>query len=350
MKIAKLFYKELGQLIPFNLNNIARPLPALFNFIFGGKAKKSLSRKFVRNTLIPQNFNTPFFIIATPGNLHIVKLCLNFFPSDQQCVLVLNGLNRWERNWAFTNLSPSGFICFPFLIDHWMIIDYLLDWFERPFGLIDEDCFVFDQDCFTKIKYLSNETVLTSYYYYTNSNLAMIFPETMFVFLNTPIINMIKKKYQINSAPVVWEQLHPRAQKELQSIGILKDKLPEDYKPYFDTLRAVMSLSIAENLIFHYPDGDHSLRSDSVYHIGAIASVTLRGLRMNKWDAARGAYFWYRALEEVDDLTIKERYYKKFGHYNSRDLLKLVPGTIKEMFERNNFIDSVERILINGNN
>jgi hypothetical protein len=106
-----------------------------------------------------------------------------------------------------------------------------------------------------------------------------------------------------------------------------------------------MALSLAENFKFYFPDGDHSLKSHSVIHIGAVASIPLRELRMHKWDAARGAYFWYRALESTNDPNLRRMYYEKYGKRSSKDLLMEIPETVKPMFERNEFLSAVERIV-----
>jgi hypothetical protein len=170
----------------------------------------------------------------------------------------------------------------------------------------------------------------------------------MFLYLNTPVINDIKHRYGINSSAMTWSNLPLKAKKTINKLGIDENNLPEDYKPYFDTLRAIMALGLAENYSFYFPDGDHSLKSDRMVHIGAVASFSLRGLRLHKWDAARAAYFWYKVLESFWDAKLKSTYYAKYGQRNSTEILKEIPDNISEMFARNEFISSVEKIITQG--
>lgn len=325
-----------------------RPLIYLLDYFRSGKAKKKLSVRLVTNKIKPSELSSPIFIVATIGNLHIVDLCLKFIPAEQDCVVILNGLEAWERDWALQNLQSKGFIIFPFLIDHSMVIDYLLNWMKKPFGLLDEDCYVLDQSCFKEIAEITEKTVVSSFYSYTNSELDLTFPETMFLYLNTPVINDIKYRYGINSSAITWSNLSSKAKQKINSLGINENTLPEDYKPYFDTLRAIMALGLAENYSFYFPDGDHSLKSDRMVHIGAVASFSLRGLRLHKWDAARAAYFWYKVLESFWDAKLKSTYYAKYGQRNSTEILKQIPDNISEMFARNEFISSVEKIITQG--
>lgn len=325
-----------------------RPLFNLFDYFRSGKAKKKLSVRLVTNKIKPSELNSPFFIVATKGNLHIVDLCLKFIPADQDCVVILNGLEAWEKSWALKNLRSKRFITFPYLIDHSMVIDYLLSWTGKPFGLLDEDCFVLDKKCFTEITEIQEETIVSSYYSYTNSTLGLTIPETMFLYLNTPVINDIKHRYGINSSAMTWSNLPLKAKKTINKLGIDENNLPEDYKPYFDTLRAIMTLALAENYSFYFPDGDHSLKSDRIFHIGAVASFPLRGMRLHKWDAARAAYFWYKVLESCKDEKLKSTYYAKYSQRNSAEILKQIPDNISELFARNDFISSVEKIIMQG--
>jgi hypothetical protein len=327
------------------VKKILKPLYLPIDYFRSGKAKKKLSATLVKNKINPDELDSPFFIVATRGNLHVVQTCLKFIPSDQDSVMVLNGLERWEQDWARSHLRSKGFITFPYLIDHWMVIDYLLKWMNKPFGLLDEDCFVFDSDCFKKLIHIPEKTVMSSYYSYTNSKLGLTFPETMFLFLNTPVINKLNRHYNIDSKVVNWNELSTAVRNKLLTIGISDQNLPEDYKPYFDTLRGIMATGLAEGYQFYYPDGDHSLRAEKLYHIGAVASVPLRGVRLQKYDHARGAYFWYRALELFTDEDIKIKYFEKYGRKNSTEILDQIPNSIKDMFLRNDFLSSVERIL-----
>jgi hypothetical protein len=335
-----------GKIIAEEAKALLRPLSSKVYFFTHGEARKRLSLEFASNRIAPSDLKSPFFVVATRGNLHVVKLCLRYIPSSEDCVIVLNGLEGWERTWARHNLKAKGFITFPFRIDHGMVIDYLISWLDQPFGLLDEDCFIFESDCFERIKRLRDKTAMASYFFYRNRILGMAFPETVFLYVNTPVVKQMARRYRLKSVPIGWEQLPPAVKKRLSSIGIGAERLPEDYKPYFDTLRVLMAICLADDYEFCFPDVNHHLPPPEIaFHVGAIASVPLRGVRMHVWDAARGAYFWYKALESTDDSDIRHRYYAEYGHSRSHDLLQTVPSSAREKFERNGYLEAVDRVV-----
>ena len=60
------------------------------------------------------------------------------------------------------------------------------------------------------------------------------------------------------------------------------------------------------------------------------------------------AYFWYKVLESCRDEKLKSMYYAKYGQRNSAEILKQIPDNISEMFARNEFTSSVEKIITQG--
>jgi hypothetical protein len=297
----------------------------------------------VSNDLRSKTLDSPFFIVATPGNLHIIKLCLKFVPANQDCVVVLNGLERWERAWAQNHFKAKGFITFPFLMAHEQVIDYLLDWMKKPFGLIDYDCFVFTRDYFEKIKQFPKKAVISSYYGFKSSTPGTVFPETFFLFINTPVIQRIKKKFGINSSIIPWERLPLAAQIKLKEIGITRENLPESHKTYFDTLRVIMALCVAEDYEFHFPGDTSTNQTEAIFHVGSVATVPFRGASMKSRHEARGSYFWYKALETTADREIQERYYAKYGYLRALDVLEKLPNAREIIGE--NFFSTVERVI-----
>ena len=65
------------------------------DLIFGLKNPKSIifRRKFlehIKNQVKDTGKNT-FFVIAIPGSLHIVELCLRFVPENVPVIIIANG-------------------------------------------------------------------------------------------------------------------------------------------------------------------------------------------------------------------------------------------------------------------
>jgi hypothetical protein len=308
--------------------------------------KAKIATLFVQNRLDADSVNSPFFIVVTPGSLHLVKLCLQLVPEDQDIVLVLNGVMRWERQWIKRHLRAKELITFPLVLNHDQVIDYLLTWMDKPFGLLDYDCFVFAKDCFYKIKNISENTSFAAYYGALNEELGVVFPETFFVFINTPVLYQLQKKYGVDSKIIRWDDLPITAQKKLTEVGINREQLPESRKDYFNTLRVLMALSLAENYQFAFPpEGFINYmedQPDDIFHVGSTFGVPYYGAKTTSLYRARGAYFWYRALELEDNLEIREKYYKKYGYWSTDELLKQFPISQKAL---NDFVTTVNKII-----
>lgn len=308
--------------------------------------KTNLAKVFVSNKLNADALNSPFFIVATPGSLHLVKLCLKLIPEDQEVVLVLNGVENWERKWVERNLQTNGLISFPFVLNHDQVIDYLLNWMDKPFGLLDYDCYVFSSDCFRDIKNINDKTSISAYYGTLNQQLGIVFPETFFMFINTPVLKKLAKKYKVNSKIIKWDDLPLLAKEKMRELGIDRGLLPESRKDYFDTLRALMVLALLENYQFDFPPAVFfnymEEQPEDLFHVGSTFGVPYYGAKTTSPYRARGAYFWYLALEQMDDEGIKQRYYKKYGKWTKEKLLKQFLSPEEKIWA---FITEVEKVV-----
>ena len=309
--------------------------------------KKLFSTVLVSNKINSQSLNQPFFCVVIPGSLHIVKLCLSFIPKNQECILVLNGLDKWEIEWIKQHLKVKGLIIFPYMIQHGIVINYLVNWMKKPFGLIDYDCFVFCQDYFEKIKLISNRTLLSSYFCFNNENLDLVFPETFFLYVNTLAIKRLQKQFKITPKKYAWNEIPVSVQTKMETIGISKTNLPEGYKEIFDTLRALMVLGLTEGYQFNFPKGyiDNYLLTKemgNIFHVGAVSNANLRTnfLTMSK---TRGSYFWHKTLENEDDKELQNKYCSITGNINAEAILDKLPNS-REIIGKE-FFEAVDRII-----
>lgn len=89
----------------------------------------------------------PIFIVAMPGCLCELSLCLSFLTNDQAVVVINNGLSNWELVWLKEHLPNLQIIQFSsYILDHAIILDFLLHSLENPFGILDYDCFVYEPE------------------------------------------------------------------------------------------------------------------------------------------------------------------------------------------------------------
>jgi len=72
------------------------------------------------------------------------------------------------------------------------------------------------------------------------------------MFLNTPVINEIRKKYKADSNLTHYDSLTNEIKQKLLSIGIDAAHQPEDFKDYIDTAKLWISLGLAEGYLINF--------------------------------------------------------------------------------------------------
>lgn len=291
----------------------------------------------------------PVYVIATPGSLPCVKLCLNHIPQSEDCVIVLNGLEPWEVTWAMKNLRRSGFVILKKMVRHYHLIDYLIAKNPGIFGIVDFDCFVFDEILFKTLKDMPESAAFSSFYGKCTNDLSITFPETFLLYMDAEKLRKISKKYRVDSAERDWSSLSNKTRIALSNFGFGETILPENFKNYYDTSRALMALSLVENYTIHYPFGPRANTDDEfALHIGYMASVPIKGVSVEGYYQARGSYFWNRALEALTDDELRQAYISKYGYTRSEEILARIEEKDHRLFHKNDFLAFVEKIV--GNN
>jgi hypothetical protein len=298
-----------------------------------GDLRRKLSR-------IPE-LSKPFYIIAMPGGLHLAKLATEYLPSHRQFALILNGTAAWERRWASQNIPTPYQIPVGTILPHWQILDALFDTARDDFGILDYDCYVFDRDAFDRISETGPDTAINAYFYRRNDSLDMDVPETFLLFFNRELIQRLRAKYGVGSAKHRWHTLPATVRSALESLSLGPDQMPEPHKPYFDTLRVLMMLSLVEGVAYRFVGHLHASphASDEAFHVGGVSDpASTRGI----W-ALRGSYFWYRVLEEPRFAELRRRYLAEFPNLTSQELLERDPETSRQIDDA--FFNMCRRIL-----
>ena len=288
----------------------------------------------------------PFFMIGIPGSVHIMKLNARYIPKEINLILVLNGMDDWEEEKARTLLKPKGIIRINnnALVPHGKVLDLLFRNLQKPFGILDYDCFVFNTDYFSTITKLGPSVMLNSLF----SKDSPVFgktPHTFFCFFQTEIIQYIMKKYKVNTEIRSFSNRIPsKAQKQLLTVGINKNTYPETGKNYFDTLRLIVSLGFSEGFTCNCLDLNMLNQQSTLdaFHVGGVADPN----STYGWWAVRGSYFWWRALETCDDLDIVREYYNRYGNRKSSQIFDGFPEYRNQT--KPTFFDTVEKIVGNA--
>jgi len=267
-----------------------------------------------------QNINSPFFIIAIPGSLHIVELCLHYVPSSQNIIIISNGLSQWEYEWSRDNLQYAGLVSISKILEHGQVIDIIINHYQKPFGILDYDCFVFNPSIYSKITDIDNNTMLNALFVHRNELMNLDIPETFILYINCELIKKIQTKYDVNSQIQKFHQVSKKAKVALENIGINEMNYPEEHKDYFDSLRLWYCLGILEgyktNFLKRLPTVSSS--SDDIFHVGGSSNK----LNFNSKWVLRGSYFWWRVLETCRHKEIQKVYHERYGNYRSSDILR----------------------------
>ena len=295
-------------------------------------------RDYLKNNPAPED---AFFIIIMPGGLHLAKLALDYMPEHAKRVIILNGADAWEAEWAKQHLVNDGICRINAILDHWDVLDVLFDEVRTNFGILDYDCYVFDSSCFERIAATDDNTAIQACFYRDNPVLGLKVPETFLLFFNTKIINGLRAKYGINCSKYRWHTLPEKAQAALSKLGLGQDMLPEVHKPYFDTLRALMMLSLVDGVPYRYVEQlpASPAPSDTAFHVGGVSDPrNTAGI----W-ALRGSYFWRRVLETQASDELRAHYYRRYGKLTAEELLNSTEGSDEKIDPE--FLEFCETII-----
>ena len=305
------------------------------DLIFGLKNPKSIifKRKYleqIKNQAKDTGKNT-FFVIAIPGSVHIVELCLRFVPKNVPVTIIANGLTTWERQWINDHLTYSQIIHIPSILSHGDVINALVKSVHFPFGILDYDCFVFNPGLFDEAAKINDNYQLNAFFSSTNPITHLELPATFFLMINAPLYRELIQKYRIDCRHVSYFQLSRTVRQRLKSIGIDSNHLPEDFKNYFDTLRLLMVLGLADGYPINYVERFPAKfkPSNQIFHVGGISDPNQY---KHLW-GVRGSYLWRLALINHPDEDLRNYYQQMFGKTSPDEVLDSFPGARERIGE-----------------
>ena len=234
-----------------------------------------------------------FFMVVMPGCLHIAQLAYQFVPADVRLIVVLNGTDQWEEDWAHANLSRAIIIRIKSKYFHHTLLNLFLRDVHQPFGIVDFDCFVFCPDYFRVVEAIGPSTTCQAFYASHNPVLDLWIPETFLMVLNQPVLADLMARYHVSTDQISWSDLPTPIQQRLATLGIGVDQLPENYKPTFDTLRVLLMLGVTEGcqIEFITKRGAALHIADDLFHVGqapTLAENSMQHFRMTFGGAISG--------------------------------------------------------------
>jgi hypothetical protein len=192
-----------------------------------------------------------FFVIAVPGSLGLLEPCLKLVRGRVPVALVLNGVPAWEEA-ALARLQPETprfrLSTVPGTWwEHGAVLDLLTDRVERPFGLLDPDCYVMDPAGLEGIA-LGERDLLAAPeapgFRQVHEASGLRVPRTHLLYLHAERVRAVRRRHGLScrKAKRAPAALRP----VLASLGFGDECLPSPSLGFWDTLQLVMAAGLAD--------------------------------------------------------------------------------------------------------
>lgn len=241
-----------------------------------------------------------FYVIVMPFTLHFLLPCLALLQGRAQIILLTNGVRRWERrvlSERFPTLPMFDLWTLPFAsVAHGDVISLLLENHRGNFGIVDHDCYVFDDAVFKQLTPTSDECLL-SLFGEESSSVAMRFPLTYFLFFNAEALRQLMQRYHVDAR--LYRETPTSARDALASIGLGPTTFWKHYHNFRDTLHVLLGLAVAEGLKFGFLSSADAMPA---MHVGGTSIGTHHAKNLP------ALYAHLRFLELLDDPLLSRRY------------------------------------------
>ncbi len=191
------------------------------------------------------------------------------------CV-VGNGAEREERARfarAFPDIPRFELPVLPgTLWSHGTALTLLVRGVAGPFGIVDHDCYVFDEGLFAELECAERELSLAidlPAFFTWNHRARLRLPRTHWLFLNPPLLRDLMRRHGIDceKATSTPRQVAPL----LAGLGIGDDNFPPSHLTFYDTLQLLLAVGLAEGSTVRY----RSVPSDGIVHFGGATRQSL---------------------------------------------------------------------------
>jgi len=213
-----------------------------------------------------------FYVIVMPLTLHFLLPCLALLQGRAQVVLLSNGARRWERRVLtkrFPDLPMFDLWTLPFSsVAHGNVITLLLTNHRGDFGIIDHDCYVFDDTVFKQLAPASDECVV-SLFNETSRSVGTTFPLTFFMYFNAEVLRRLMQLYHVDAR--LYRKAPTTAVHAMARIGLGPTTFWKDYHNFRDTLHVLLAVAVAEGLKFRFVSSNEA---EPAMHVGGTSIGT----------------------------------------------------------------------------
>lgn len=240
------------------------------------------------------------FVIVMPLTLHFLLPCVALLQEHSQIILLSNGARRWEISLLrkkFPALQLFSLRVLPFSsMAHSEVINLLLKQHPENFGLVDHDCYIFDEHLIEQLIPKDDE-VLLAYFQNFSPNVDVPYPLTHFLFFHTEPLRQIMRRYGVDAS--LYRKAPASTKNALASLGLTEGVFLKHYHNFYDTLHILICMALAEGFKVRYLS---SAQEHAVIHVGGTSLGTHH---------TKGLYELYihaRFLELLNDPELNRRY------------------------------------------
>ena len=241
-----------------------------------------------------------FYVIVMPFTLHFLLPCLALLRGRVQVVLLNNGARRWERRVLrkrYPALQMFDLWTLPMSsVAHGHVINLLLESGHGNFGLVDHDCYVFDDAIFEQLV-PANDECLLSLFGEASRSVEITFPLTYFLYFNTGALQGLMQRYRVYAR--LYRSMPPTARDAMASIGLGPAIFWKHYHNFYDTLHVLLAVAVADGLKFRFVSSHEQLPA---IHVGGTSIGTHHAKNLY------ALYIHLRFLELLGDPLLSRRY------------------------------------------
>ena len=241
-----------------------------------------------------------FYVIVMPLTLHFLLPCLALLQRHAQVVLLNNGARCWERrilSERFPHLPMFDLWTLPLSsVAHGDVINLLLTNHRGNFGMVDHDCYVFDDAVFKQLAPAIDECVV-SLFSETSRSLGTTFPLTYFLYFNAENLRQLMQRYHVDAR--LYRKVPATAVDAMARIGLGPTTFWKDYHNFRDTLHVLLAVAVAEGLKFRFLSSDDE---QPAMHVGGTSIGT------HHTKDLQAHYIHLRFLELLSDPEVTRRY------------------------------------------
>jgi hypothetical protein len=207
-----------------------------------------------------------------PQVLHFLLPCLALLRGRVPLVLLANGARRWEMDLLRRHLPEAGQFrlrCLPGTsVEHGDVISLLIEHHRGPFGIVDHDCYLFDEHLLEQLQPAPGECLVAPFAD-QHPHLPFPLPLTHLLVLNAEPLRALMHEAGVDAG--IARQAPPVVRAALGRLGLPPDGYLKPYQRFHDTLHLLLVLALDRGLKLRVPLSD----AESPFaHIGGTSIGT----------------------------------------------------------------------------